>query len=483
MRAALFFAGVCLVLFTLAGMASGLTYTLPVPYHTQGNGFWPPDPGYPPAPNNWCTVACLHMLFEYYEFFPNQTGIYGLFPAQEIANVCNTDDVAGVAGGWAGTMLDDARRACHYSCASVAALSPPNAEYTWRRYGLSAVEDYTSLMSWPPQVWIETLNQGYPVIFNTYFPFTGTPPDGSDITEPPPATEIGHSILLIGYDTDTQMFIFHDPWYGPFVRYPWALFDLTSPDCPWRSGSYLFSAPFDINVFYPETVFVDSTFDIRIEVNYTVPKIGRAAFYNPTTPPYFPVKFPISMDIKPINTPFGFVLNSLNYAAGSPVVDSTGGARTFWLNFTAPSEPRNYCGFSFLAYGQVSDMSTSYPAYTDTLGTYYCGVCITVIEATDIKEQGKVTPEELNFSVYPNPANATVQLTFEATENTEVEIELYNISGEKVRRLFRSSVSPGRYDISWDGRDDNGVACPSGVYSAVLRTSSGKTAKRVVVLK
>ena len=90
---------VFLLLFSLVLPAQKML--LPVPYHCQGNPYnpsLPPDSGYPSPPNTWCTVACLHMLFDYYDHMGNNTTP---LPGPQIASVANTDDAGGVTGGHA----------------------------------------------------------------------------------------------------------------------------------------------------------------------------------------------------------------------------------------------------------------------------------------------------------------------------------------------------------------------------------------------
>ena len=44
-------------------------------------------------------------------------------------------------------------------------------------------------------------------------------------------------------------------------------------------------------------------------------------------------------------------------------------------------------------------------------------------------------------------------------------------------------LAAGSYAWRWDGRDDSGLALPSGVYLARLTTGEGSTTARVVVAK
>ena len=65
-----------------------------------------------------------------------------------------------------------------------------------------------------------------------------------------------------------------------------------------------------------------------------------------------------------------------------------------------------------------------------------------------------------------------------------VELTIYNIAGQQVRRLVGEVVEePGRYTATWDGRDDTGQAVGSGVY--LVRMSAGRFVhtRRLAVIK
>ncbi len=69
---------------------------------------------------------------------------------------------------------------------------------------------------------------------------------------------------------------------------------------------------------------------------------------------------------------------------------------------------------------------------------------------------------------YPNPFNPTTRIVFELAATAAVRLEVYNSLGEKVRVLVNERLSAGRHQIEWDGRDDAGLICSSGVYFVVL---------------
>jgi len=66
---------------------------------------------------------------------------------------------------------------------------------------------------------------------------------------------------------------------------------------------------------------------------------------------------------------------------------------------------------------------------------------------------------------------------------TNVQINIYNVLGQKVRSLVNEEHPAGEYTVVWDGRDDNGRSVSSGVYFGVMRAGGDQSVRRMVLLK
>jgi len=77
-----------------------------------------------------------------------------------------------------------------------------------------------------------------------------------------------------------------------------------------------------------------------------------------------------------------------------------------------------------------------------------------------------------NFSLYqnyPNPFNPETTIEFGLPKPGNVELTIYDINGNLVRRLVSEEKRAGNHWVKWDGRDENQNQVSSGVYLYQLK--------------
>ena len=86
--------------------------------------------------------------------------------------------------------------------------------------------------------------------------------------------------------------------------------------------------------------------------------------------------------------------------------------------------------------------------------------------------------------VYPNPFNPSTTIRFELPEPASVRLEIYDVSGRRIRVLREGEAYvPGRYDVIWDGRSEDGAIAAAGVYFGRLRAAGMEMTRRMTLLK
>ncbi len=86
-------------------------------------------------------------------------------------------------------------------------------------------------------------------------------------------------------------------------------------------------------------------------------------------------------------------------------------------------------------------------------------------------------------SIYPNPFNPTTTIQYSLNKNDKVEIDIYNIKGQKVKTLISSHQNAGNYQVTWYGKDHNEHTVSSGIYFCKLRTSDKLITKKMIMVK
>lgn len=109
-----------------------------------------------------------------------------------------------------------------------------------------------------------------------------------------------------------------------------------------------------------------------------------------------------------------------------------------------------------------------------------------VVYTDDVREidEGESPPSDfVLFQNYPNPFNPTTNIEFLLPHSGQVKIEIYNISGQKVRTLVDQFLKAGHKLVDWDGKDDNGNDVSSGIYFYRLQAGDFSETKKMVLLR
>ncbi len=75
---------------------------------------------------------------------------------------------------------------------------------------------------------------------------------------------------------------------------------------------------------------------------------------------------------------------------------------------------------------------------------------------------------------HPNPFNPTTTIEFSIQNDSQIEICIYNIKGQKIKTLAHNDFTKGSHSIIWNGKDMNKNSVSSGIYFYKLIVS-GKT--------
>ena len=91
---------------------------------------------------------------------------------------------------------------------------------------------------------------------------------------------------------------------------------------------------------------------------------------------------------------------------------------------------------------------------------------------------------------YPNPFNMATTIPFtlapapgESPDAVQVHLRIYNLGGQRMRRLVSGGMHAGHHQVVWDGCDDAGRPVGSGVYVYLLETADNRFVRRLTLVK
>ncbi len=107
---------------------------------------------------------------------------------------------------------------------------------------------------------------------------------------------------------------------------------------------------------------------------------------------------------------------------------------------------------------------------------------------TDVSQgPGPAVPESFALEQnYPNPFNPTTTISFSLrnTAPARLKLTILNVLGQHIATLIDEPRSFGHYSVVWNGRDEQGLALPSGVYLYRLQVGTGTVlTKKMTLLK
>ena len=105
---------------------------------------------------------------------------------------------------------------------------------------------------------------------------------------------------------------------------------------------------------------------------------------------------------------------------------------------------------------------------------------VTVGQSTAVP--GSLTARAV-LSSYPNPFNPQTTISFSLERDQWAEIGVYELTGKRVTVLTDRVYDAGRHSLTWNGRDSQGRAMPSGTYFVRLVTESGVEARKVMLVR
>jgi len=85
--------------------------------------------------------------------------------------------------------------------------------------------------------------------------------------------------------------------------------------------------------------------------------------------------------------------------------------------------------------------------------------------------------------IYPNPFNPSATVRYALTKDTQVNMVIYNARGQIIRSINEGFKTVGTHPLIWDGKDNSGRNCSTGVYFFKMQAGNVTSIKKAVLMK
>jgi len=139
--------------------------------------------------------------------------------------------------------------------------------------------------------------------------------------------------------------------------------------------------------------------------------------------------------------------------------------------------------------GWISADGEDWVPFKDDVGFAVLPVFVDASEATLIMQGAQQSGRRNGARVTalhapsPNPFNPSTTLSFALAQDSRVELSIYNVRGELVKRLLDGEMAQGQHEVTWYGRDSVGNGVASGVYLARLEAGDVVMTQRMVLVQ
>ncbi|MFQ6615149.1 MAG: M1 family aminopeptidase [Fidelibacterota bacterium] len=111
-----------------------------------------------------------------------------------------------------------------------------------------------------------------------------------------------------------------------------------------------------------------------------------------------------------------------------------------------------------------------------------------VISEVEVDADGKLPESFALLPNYPNPFNTRTTIPFRLGSEGEVSVGIFNLEGQRIRHLQRGIRPAGQYELTWNGRNDEGMSVSSGIYFVHLQARKEGTllfdeAQKVILMR
>ncbi|VBB47312.1 Glycoside hydrolase family 5 [uncultured Paludibacter sp.] len=92
-----------------------------------------------------------------------------------------------------------------------------------------------------------------------------------------------------------------------------------------------------------------------------------------------------------------------------------------------------------------------------------------------------LSQKNTNLSISPNPVINNAEISYTIYKNEDIDISIYNLSGQKIETIINKTQNAGTYTVDWN-RTNTSKSLKSGVYICCLKTKNQNISIKLILI-
>jgi hypothetical protein len=143
--------------------------------------------------------------------------------------------------------------------------------------------------------------------------------------------------------------------------------------------------------------------------------------------------------------------------------------------------------FQTQTFNFINNTAYQYYRFDFTSNAGSDGFQVAEIELTEtistVKSTQDVTFKEDMVTVSPNPFRDKITIDYNLSEDTHVNMVVYDLSGRVVKQLTNENQVEGYHQIVWDALNSDGNNLRNGIYILKTETNNGSVINKIIHLE
>lgn len=167
----------------------------------------------------------------------------------------------------------------------------------------------------------------------------------------------------------------------------------------------------------------------------------------------------------------------LDMSGGRTIAKGSGALLNIGYTVLPGADRFNSIDLVFYGLPVVVDVANQKVPVTTIPGKFFIG-------NTAVAQPEATKPDRFSLAQnFPNPFNPSTRIAFTLPWCERVELEVFNLLGQRIRRLAGGEFAAGAHEVLWDGLDDRGAPAAGGVYIYRLRAGTFVDYRRMIYMR